>query len=114
MRMLLIYTLVRPERRNSLMYRLKWLVPAVALSMIGLYSFAAEEKGKEAEKQALAKDVGAAKVSLEKGLSASEAQDRGRKISALGLHRQGGELLRGHRRSSNRQGGEDRTDHQRR
>src|SRR5262249_62325763 len=35
---------------------------------------------KEAEKQALAKDVGAAKVSLEKGLSAGEAQ--GKPISA--------------------------------
>ena len=62
------------------MHRLRWLVPAVVLSVVGLHSFAAEEKGKEADKQALAKDVSAAKVSLEKGLSASEAQ--GKPISA--------------------------------
>src|SRR5262249_38258578 len=37
-------------------------------------------KGQEAEKSALAMDVGAAKVSLEKGLSAGEAQ--GKPISA--------------------------------
>src|SRR5262249_10064474 len=63
------------------MYRARWLVPAVALSVVGATSFAAEEKGKEgAEKEALAKDVEAAKISLEKGLSASEAQ--GKPISA--------------------------------
>jgi hypothetical protein len=62
------------------MCRTRWLVPAVALSVLGFGAFAAEEKGKEEEKQALAKDVNAAKVSLEKGLSASEAQ--GKPISA--------------------------------
>ena len=63
------------------MYRARWLVPTVALSVVGAASFAAEEKGKEAaEKEALAKDVKGAKVSLEKGLSASEAQ--GKPISA--------------------------------
>ena len=63
------------------MYRTRWLIPAVALSVVGASSFAAEEKAKEgAEKEALAKDVKAAKVSLEKGLSASEAQ--GKPISA--------------------------------
>jgi len=62
------------------MYKLKWLAPAFGLTLFGLYSFAAEEKGKEAEKQALAKDLKTAKVSLEKGLSASEAQ--GKPISA--------------------------------
>src|SRR5713101_7202015 len=65
------------------MHRISWLVPAVALSLVGVSpSFATEGKeGKEgSEKQALAKDVGTAKVSLEKGLSASEAQ--GKPISA--------------------------------
>src|SRR5262249_58647666 len=57
------------------------LLPAVALSVVGSSPFAAEEKSKEGgEKQALAKDVKAAKVSLEKGLSASEPQ--GKPISA--------------------------------
>jgi hypothetical protein len=66
---------------GSLMYRFKWLLPAVALSVVGSSPFAAEEKSKEGgEKQALAKGVNAAKVSLEKGLSASEAQ--GKPISA--------------------------------
>lgn len=62
------------------MHRTRWMVPAVALSVLGFGSFAAEEKGKQEEKQALAKDVKAVKVSLEKGLSASEA--RGKPISA--------------------------------
>jgi hypothetical protein len=63
------------------MYRARWLVPAVALSVVGAAAFAAEYEGKEAkEKEALAKDVKGAKVSLEKGLSASEAQ--GKPISA--------------------------------
>lgn len=63
------------------MHRARWLVPAVALSFVGATSFAAEYKGKEeAEKEALAKDVKGAKVSLEKGLAASEAQ--GKPISA--------------------------------
>ena len=63
------------------MYKARWLVPAVALSVVGDASFAAEYKGKEeAEKEALAKDVKGSKVSLEKGLSASEAQ--GKPISA--------------------------------
>src|SRR5229473_5725246 len=63
------------------MHRIGWLVPAVTLSLAGPLSFAAEEKqSKEGEKQALAKDVKTAKVSLEKGLSASEAE--GKPISA--------------------------------
>ncbi len=63
------------------MHRTRWWVPAVVLSVLGSGSLAAEEKAKEgAEKDALAKDVKAAKVSLEKGLSASEAQ--GKPISA--------------------------------
>ena len=63
------------------MYKARWLVPAVALSVVGDASFAAEHKGKEeAEKEALAKDVKGSKVSLEKGLSAGEAQ--GKPISA--------------------------------
>src|SRR6516162_6986549 len=63
------------------MYRARWLIPAVALHVVGAASFAAEEKGKEgAEKAALAKDVSTVKVTLEKGLSASEAQ--GKPISA--------------------------------
>jgi hypothetical protein len=57
------------------------LVPAVSLSLVGSLSLAAEEKqSKESEKQALAKDVKTVKVSLEKGLSASEAE--GKPISA--------------------------------
>src|SRR5262249_31410271 len=63
------------------MYRARWLVPTVALSVVRAASFAAEENGREAaEKEALAKDVKGAKVALEKGLSASEAQ--GKPISA--------------------------------
>ena len=63
------------------MYRIGWLVPAVTLSLAGPLSFAAEEKqSKESEKQELAKDVKTVKVSLEKGLSTSEAE--GNPISA--------------------------------
>ncbi len=63
------------------MQKIGWLLPAVALTLIGFSSFAAEEKqSKESEKQALAKDVKTVKVSLEKGLSASEAE--GKPISA--------------------------------
>jgi hypothetical protein len=63
------------------MHRIGWLVPAVTLSLAGTVSFAAEDKqSKESEKQALAKDVKTVKVSLEKGLSASEAE--GKPISA--------------------------------
>jgi hypothetical protein len=63
------------------MHRISWLVPAVTLSLAGPLSFAAEEKqSKESEKQALANDVKTVKVSLEKGLSASEA--KGKPISA--------------------------------
>jgi len=63
------------------MHRIGWFVPAVTLSLFNLPSFAAEEKqSKESEKQALAKDVSTVKVTLEKGLSASEAQ--GKPISA--------------------------------
>ncbi len=63
------------------MHRIGWLVPAVTLSLAGSLSIAAEEKqSKESEKQALAKDVKAVKVSLEKGLAASEAE--GKPISA--------------------------------
>ena len=63
------------------MHRIAWLVPAVALSLVRSSSFAAEEKqSKESEKQELAKDVKTVKVSLEKGLSASEAE--GKPISA--------------------------------
>ncbi len=63
------------------MHRIGWLVPAVSLSLAASFSFAAEEKqSKESEKQALAKDVKTVKVSLEKGLSASEAE--GKPISA--------------------------------
>jgi peptidase YpeB-like protein len=63
------------------MHRISWLVPAVTLSLAGSLSFAAEEKqSKESEKQALAKDVKTVKVSLVKGLSASEAE--GKPISA--------------------------------
>lgn len=59
------------------MHRIGWLLPTVALSLVGSSSFAAEEKqSKESEKQALAKDVKAVKVSLEKGLSASEAEGK--------------------------------------
>lgn len=63
------------------MDRIGWLLPTFALSLAAASSFAAEEKqSKESEKQALAKDVKTAKVSLEKGLSASEAE--GKPISA--------------------------------
>ncbi len=63
------------------MHRIGWLLPTVALSLVGSSSFAVEEKqGKESEKLALAKDMKTVKVSLEKGLSASEAQ--GKPISA--------------------------------
>jgi hypothetical protein len=63
------------------MHRIAWLVPAVALSLVKSSSFAAEEKeSKESEKQELAKDVKTVKVSLEKGLSTSEAE--GKPISA--------------------------------
>ncbi len=63
------------------MHRIGWLVPAATLSLVGSISFAAEEKqSKESEKQALAKEVKTVKVSLEKGLSASEAE--GKPISA--------------------------------
>ncbi len=63
------------------MQKIGWLLPAVALTLIGFSSFAAEEKqSKESEKQELAKDVKTVKVSLEKGLSASEAE--GKPISA--------------------------------
>ncbi len=63
------------------MHRVGWLLPAVSLSLAASFSFAAEEKqSKESEKQALAKDVKTVKVSLEKGLSASEVE--GKPISA--------------------------------
>ncbi len=63
------------------MHRIGWLVAAVTLSLAGPLSLAAEEKqSKETEKQALAKDVKTVEVSLEKGLSASEAA--GKPISA--------------------------------
>jgi uncharacterized membrane protein YkoI len=63
------------------MHRIARLVPAVALSLVGSFSFAAEEKqSKESEKQELAKDVKTVEVSLEKGLSTSEAE--GKPISA--------------------------------
>ncbi len=63
------------------MHRIGWWVPAVTLGLAGPLSLAAEEKqSKESEKQALAKDVKTVKVSLEKGLSASEAE--GKPISA--------------------------------
>ncbi len=62
------------------MHRIGWLVPAVTLSLAGPLFAAEEKQSKESEKQALAKDVKTAKVSLEKGLSASEAA--GKPISA--------------------------------
>jgi len=63
------------------MHRIAWWVPAVALSLVGSSSFAAEEKeSKGSEKQELAKDVKTVKVALEKGLSASETE--GKPISA--------------------------------
>src|SRR5260370_6989418 len=63
------------------MHRIAWLVPAVALSVVGSFSFAAEEKqSKESEKQELGKDVKTVKGSREKGLSGREAE--GKPISA--------------------------------
>ncbi len=63
------------------MHRIAWVLPTVALTLVAPSSFAAEEKqSKESEKQALAKEVNTVKVSLEKGLSASEAE--GKPISA--------------------------------
>src|SRR5258707_3198648 len=79
-KILLIYITAFPKEECA-MHRIGWLVPAATLSVVGSFSFAAEEKqSKESEKQALAKDVNTVKVSLEKGLSTSEAE--GKPISA--------------------------------
>ncbi len=85
MQVLLIYTPAflkeEVQMRKCAMHRISWLAPAVTLSLAGSLSFAAEEKQtNESEKQALATELKTVKVSLEKGLSASEAE--GKPISA--------------------------------
>jgi len=68
------------------MYRARWLVPAVALSVVGAAAFAAEYEGKEAkEKEALAKDVKGAKVSLERVFRPARLRTGGRSTAEVTL-----------------------------